>query len=189
MVTELLYLREGTVDAVKTKYGYNVYRGIEEAYRGASCRNKVVFRLDAMRTLRGVFSEENLIKNRTLIFGLISGLLENQKGFKDKVETYFMHFYESDAVFRKWLGITYYFTDVLKQESLYDYFIRYVREEYVKGCTEIEQQVSGASAIYESVGYVYFACNDRSGTVVVAPDYGREVISHAKAWECTFQEA
>lgn len=182
---KLVYLTSVECSYGKTRYGYDVVYGIEK-YEQARCRDKVIVKVDLFQGLTQMFHPKTLQKYRGVIYNLAAGMYQD----KCKVSALFTALYKEDRVFQNWLGELYYFTDVLQQTTTWDYFVRSVRES-IDHLLEDQIRVCNAKFVCMSSGEAYFAVDDVDSGLSVSVLSGLcgKVVSSAKAWKGSFQEA
>lgn len=181
---KLMYLVNARCRTVQTANGYIVVEGIEQ-YEGASCREKVIVRVDIFSGLTNIFRQETLRNYRTVLFRLFAGYYGNDK---EKISSLVQAIYDKDTVFQDWIGEAYYFSDLLQEMSVWEYLQSSVREAFEELLSQ-QVQVCNAKLITVSSGYAYFSIDDYGSTpVYVKKPLSGEVVSYAKAWAGGFQE-
>jgi len=181
---KLMYLVNAKCRTIQTANGYVVVEGIEQ-YEGASCREKVIVRVDIFGGLTNIFQQETLEKYRSVLFRLFAGCYGNDR---EKISSLVRAIYDSDTVFQDWIGEAYYFSDLLQEMSTWEYLRVSVKEAFEQ-LLDRQVQACNAKLVAVSSGYAYFSVDDcgRMPVYVVKPLSG-EVISFAKAWTGGFQE-
>lgn len=181
---KLIYLTSAECSYGETPYGYEVVYGIEQ-YNGAKCRGKVIVKMDLFQGLTRMFCPETLSKYRNVIYHLAAGSYRD----KGKIAELFTALYKEDVTLQDWLGESYYFSDVLKRISTWNYFVESTKEEIDRILAK-QIQVCNAKFICTSSGEAYFAVDDfySEPPVRVLKGLSGKVVSSAKAWQGSFQE-
>lgn len=154
-------------------------------YTGAKIRNRVVVRLDIIKGLTDVFSEDTRQKYRTMLYNIVSGNVNIHKDISDILQA----LYVNDETFRAFLGEIVYFDNSMQEEPLYDILIKKLMQRYKDRRDFLNQFVQRMNykQLIESRGYLYITISDTHQVATVPMDCGEEVISRASVWNGKFK--
>lgn len=171
------------VDVIVYDTGISDWQDIEECYRGAILRDKVVCRIDATYVLYSYFKKETIEKYRPVFMYIIKGLSTDAEKFSACIKDLM----NEDETFRSrirdiynscpedcsfgWHIINTLANAVLSVEAAYRSFFR--------GKPEV--------VVCLSDGYLYFSVEDSDRITTLPCEVNCEVISHAKNWRGTIQ--
>ncbi len=180
---ELPYLKREVLTG-STPFGYEIVEGGDE-YKGVYIRNRVVYRVDVIASMRKFFTAETLSAFRDLIFHVVSGY-EKDGG---KIAEYYKAFYCTDKTFKHYIAEVFYFDDRAVSESLYSIFVKDFTEEFRK---KVRMFADNASAwdyrfLFEDRGKVYLAGRDENSPFIIPEGYVEEVLSVGKVWKGDFK--
>lgn len=183
MRQKLQYLTNTYVNVVKSPNGFPEVQGIEQ-YENAKCREKVIFRLDLMRGLRSMFTDETLFKYRPVIYRLLAGWIND----KAKISAIVSQLYVDDQNFKEWMFSAVYFESVPCRVPLYQHICETASKLMGVAQEEITNKLDiNAKPIAVAEGYLYCAVNDVDIEVRIPEGYAEEVISYAKTWRGVFK--
>lgn len=182
-IWELPYLKL-EVGTGTTPFGYEIV-GCGDEYRGAHIRNRVVYKVDIIKSMGKFFTEETLNAFRDLIFHIVSGY-ENSAG---KIVQYQKAFYCTDKTFKHYLAEMFYFDERTADESLYSIFIKDFSEEFKRKVRVFEDNASvwDYKFLFEDRGFVYLAGRDECRPFIIPKGYTEEVLSVGKVWQGDFE--
>lgn len=178
VTNEKLKYTKATIPVYTTSTGLEVWKDIDSYYRGNKFRDKVICRIDTIKMMKDMFTEEVRTKHRDAIFNIAAAQLTEAA----ELSKFLLLIAANDTVFASKLNEYYYTCDI--GCSFGEYIVQSIADKMLYQETRFREFFRGKtqSVICLSKGYLYICVPDSPESFWMPENVEVEVLSYAKSW-------